>query len=206
VSDERTAWFEALYAAAEAGEARIPWDRDVPGGVLRAWAEERGLDGGGRRAVVVGAGGGADAEFVSSLGYDTVAFDIAPTAVRLAQARHPDSHVTYVVADLLHPPEEWHKAFDLVVESINVQALPLSIRPDAIAGVGRLVAPGGTLIAIEAVREEADGPVDGPPWPLTRAEIESFAVNGLELVRVDLVDDPRPPGEVRWRAELRRPL
>ena len=45
------------------------------------------------------------------------------------------------------------------------------------------------------------------PWPLTRAEVESFP--GLEPVRVEeLYDDEQPPGGVagtrRWRAQFRR--
>jgi SAM-dependent methyltransferase len=194
-----TGWFEPLYAAAAAGERQIPWDRDVPGGVLVEWA--RDLDGRGRRAVVPGCGGGADAEFVAGLGFDTVGFDIAPTAIEIARDRHPGSHVEYVTADLFDLPDEWLEAFDLVVESINVQALPDSLRPQAIAAVAQLVAPGGTLFVTEAVRADGEPPADGPPWPLTRAEIESFGAGGLELVQIDIVDGP---GSQRWRAEFSR--
>ena len=111
----------------------------------------------------------------------------------------------YVTADLFELPREWLGAFDLVVESINVQALPDPPRPQAIAGVARLVAPGGTLFVTEAVRADGEPPADGPPWPLTRAEIESFGAGGLEQVRIDIVEDPRQPGSRRWRAEFSRP-
>ena len=43
-------------------------------------------------------------------------------------------------------------------------------------------------------------PPDGP-WPLTRGEVESFAADGLELVRLE---DFRDLEAHRWRAELRR--
>lgn len=200
-----TGWFEPLYAAAAVGEAQIPWDRDVPGGVLLEWAQARDLDGRGRRAVVPGCGGGADAEFVAGLGFETVGFDIAPTAIELARRRHPGTSVEYVTADLLDLPGEWLGAFDLVVESINVQALPDPPRPRAIASVAQLVAPGGTLFVTEAVRDEGEAPADGPPWPLTRAEVESFGAGGLEQVRIEIVEDPRQPGSRRWRAEFNRP-
>jgi SAM-dependent methyltransferase len=194
-----TGWFEPLYAAAAEGHAQIPWDRDVPGGVLVEWAQ--GLDGCGRRAVVVGSAGGADAEFVAGLGFETVGFDIAPAAVELARSRHPGSRVDYVTADLLDLPSDWVGAFDLVVESINVQALPDSLRPQAIANVARLVAPGGTLFVTEAVRDDGEPPADGPPWPLTRGEIESFGAGALEPVRIEIVE---APGSQRWRAEFSR--
>ena len=63
-----------------------------------------------------------------------------------------------------------------------------------------MVAPGGTLLVIADAREE-DGDPGMMPWPLTRAELESF---GHPPVRIeDLYDDEDPPIR-RWRAEFRR--
>jgi 2-polyprenyl-3-methyl-5-hydroxy-6-metoxy-1,4-benzoquinol methylase len=112
-SENPTGWFERLYAAAANGEVAVPWDRGKPFGMLVQWAEEHELDGRGQRALVVGCGLGYDAEYIAGLGFDTVAFDIAETAVRVAGRRFPDSRVHYQVADLLNPPELWLQAFDL---------------------------------------------------------------------------------------------
>ena len=117
-------WFERFYRAAAAGEVELPWDRAEPHRLLIRWAAERRLDGSGRRAIVVGCGPGADAEYVARLGFQVVAFDIAETAIRLARQRYPGSAVRYQAADLLHPPGEWRHAFDLVVEITTAQALP----------------------------------------------------------------------------------
>ena len=190
--------FERLYEAAVRGEWEVPWDREEPRPRLVEWA--RGLDGEGRRALVVGAGFGTDAEFVSGLGFDTTAFDVAPTAVRLARERHPGSRVDYVVADVLDPPEAWRQDFDLVVECLTAQSIPDDPRPRAIANIAAMVAPGGTLLVIASGRDEEDGPVQGPPWPLTRAEVESFTTGGLEVVEIEAF-----PEHPRWRAEFRRP-
>ena len=195
-------WFERRYAAAERGEAAIPWDRGSPNPVLVRWAEERGLDGAGRRALVVGSGLGSDAELVAAHGFDTVAFDVSPTAVKLARERFPGSRVEYVVADLLDPPEEWRRAFDLVVESLTAQSLPDPPRREAIAAVSGMVAPGGTLIVNAAIAGDQDFG-DGPPWPLTRAEVEAFATGGVRAVRIEIVAGGAP-GERRWRAEFTR--
>ncbi len=46
-----------------------------------------------QRAVVIGCGLGADAEYVASLGFDTTSFDISGTAIRLARQRFPGSAV-----------------------------------------------------------------------------------------------------------------
>jgi SAM-dependent methyltransferase len=199
MTDDPTGWFEPLYAAAERGEREVPWDRDEPREGLVEWAEAHSLDGSGLGAVVVGCGFGADAEYLSSLGFDVTAFDVAPTAVRAAQERHPGSAVHYVTADLLEFPAAWGEAFAFVFDALTVQSLPDSVRPHVIRNVGRLVAPRGTLLTIASARDEADGPVDGPPWPLTRADLESFASGGVETVRIEQLPGPR------WRAEFRRP-
>ena len=191
-----TGWFEKLYAEAGAGTAEVPWDVPEPSRFLAAWARERGLDGGGRSALVVGCGLGRDAEFLAGLGFQVTAFDISETAVRTARERNPGSPVTYVPADLLDPPAQWRGRFDLVVESNNVQALPAEVRARAIANVGPMVAPGGTLLVLAAA---AIGSDEGPPWPLTRAEIDAF---GLTVVSVERLSDPGDPLHARWRAEF----
>lgn len=201
---EATGWFEPLYAAAARGEAGVPWDRGAPSPQLVEWTAAHGLDGAGRRALVVGAGLGHDAEHVAGLGFDTVAFDISPTAVRLAREHYPASRVNYVVADLFELRAEWEAAFDLVVENITVQALPADVRPRAIRAISGTVAPGGALLVLAAARDEGD-PADGPPWPLVRAEVESFATGGVEAVRVEDLRGMPPPWGRRWRAEFTRP-
>jgi ubiquinone/menaquinone biosynthesis C-methylase UbiE len=143
-------------------------------------------------------------EYLASLGYLTTAFDISPAAVEQTRTRFPDSAVTYDVADLLALPRGWLGAFDLVVESMNVQALPEPPRGDAIRGVTGLVAPGGTLLVIafgsDGAAADRDA-ADGPPWPLVRSEIDAFGANGLDLVSVERVF---PDDDLRWRATFRR--
>lgn len=203
--DDPTGWFERLYVAAGQGEAVVPWDHEEPQRLLAEWGH--GLTGSGRRALVVGCGFGRDAEFIAGLGFDTDAFDYSTTAVAAARARHAASPVRYRAADLFDPPDEWHGAFDLVVESLTVQSLPLALHAAAINVVTGFVAPGGTLIVIANARGAEDGPedgpVDGPPWPLTRPEIDSFGAV-LRTVRIEDLTDPQNPTIRRWRAEFRR--
>ena len=198
-----SAWFEELYVKAEAGEAEVPWDKGAPNPKLVDWGPP---DGAGLRALVVGSGLGDDAEYVAGRGYDTTAFDVAPTAIATTKRRFPDSPVHYLAANLLEPPAEWSQAFDLVVENITVQALPPEYHAEASTRIADFVAPGGTLLVLSAAREPDETP-DGPPWPLTRTEVDAFAVGtGLEAVRVeDLFDANVSPFAHRWRAEFRRP-
>jgi SAM-dependent methyltransferase len=191
-------WFDALYDAGAAGEITMPWDRVEAHPLLVDWAHARAIEGTRRRAVVVGSGLGADAERTAGLGFETTAFDISPRAVELARARFPDSAVHYVVGDLLDPPPGWLRGFDLVVEIITAQALPDPPRRQAIVNVGRLVAPRGTLLAIEAIDSETEPANRPPPWPLVRAEIDAFATDGLTCVSVEQING-------HWRAEFTRP-
>ncbi|WP_233576475.1 class I SAM-dependent methyltransferase [Saccharopolyspora rhizosphaerae] len=196
-----TGWFEPLYAAASGGEAVVPWDWEEPHALLPEWGRE--VDGSGRSALVVGCGYGRDAEFLASLGFRTTAFDISDTAVREARARHADSSVEYVTADLLNPPAEWVGGFDLVLESITVQSMPLSLRAEATRRVAEVVAPGGRLLVISGVRAEG-AEVDGPPWPLTRSEVEAFAGGDLKADRIEELPLPANPEVRSWRALFTR--
>jgi SAM-dependent methyltransferase len=204
---DATGWFEQLYADAVAGKTSVPWDRGRANELLVQWASGQYRDeplhaAGGARALVVGCGLGEDAEYIVRLGFATTAFDIAPTAIVTARSRFPGSLVDYQVADLLAPPDRWSQAFDLVVESITVQALPDPPRAAALARLGEFVAPDGMLIVIARRREQ--GAADsGPPWSLTRAEIDSIATGGLHQVSVQTIE-PGPVPSRRWLAEFRR--
>jgi SAM-dependent methyltransferase len=198
---DATGWFERLYAQAADGQAVVPWDRRAPHPLLVEWIEQR-PDLSGRRTLVVGSGLGDDAAYLAAQGYRVIAFDISGSAIEAARQRFPTSPVDFRVADLLNPPAEWREHFDFVVETYTTQALPVRLRPTVVLHVGRFVAPGGTLLVL-AVARDNDEPVDGPPWPLSRADIESFAVNGLEKVSLEEIRDP--PETHRWRAVLTRP-
>ncbi|MEV0799406.1 class I SAM-dependent methyltransferase [Kribbella sp. NPDC050281] len=204
--DDPTGWFDRLYSAAEDGAAVVPWDRGTAHPMLAEWVDESHPDGTGKTALIVGAGTGWDAELIADLGYETTAFDISPTAVQAAHRNHPGSKAQYVTADLLAPPAVWHRAFDLVVEIYTVQALPIDLQPAAIKQVGEQVAPDGTLLVIAASRPDdvPDSAVDGPPWPLTRSAIQSFATPDLRLIQLDQSPSPADPTILRWRAEYLR--
>jgi hypothetical protein len=197
-ANDPTAWFERLYASGVAGEVGLPWDTDGPRPALAEWAA--GLDGHGKRAIVVGAGLGQNSELIAGLGFATVAFDISPTAISVVRQRFPHSTVDYLTADLLDPPAAWTGAFDLVVEVFTVQALPEPLREPATAAVAGFTAPGGTLIVIARARFDDEPVRENPPWPLTRAQIDAFATRGLSTVRVELLDGRW------WRATFTRPV
>jgi SAM-dependent methyltransferase len=198
VTSDSSDLFEAMYASAEAGGARPPWDYGAPRPQLVEWVEAQALSGDGREALVVGCGYGADAELLQRLGFRTTAFDFAATAIAGARRTHPASGVAYLVADVLDLPPDWEGRFDLVVESLTVQSMPPAQHSLAARTIAALVAPGGTLLVLATTRED-DAEVTGPPWPLTRAEVEAFAGGGLGIRTIERIENG-----TWWRAELSR--
>lgn len=200
---EPTRWIEELWATAERDEVDLPWDRTDPFPDVAQFVADLG-PGDGRRAVVVGAALGADAEALARAGWDTVAFDISPSAVRLAQQRYPESSVHYREGNLLELSDDLVGAFELVVEVFTVQAMPPSVRAQAAAGIRRLLAPGGTAVVVQFVRGDAD-PDEGPPWLLDRAEMEAFAGDDVVLASLEERPAPREDRVIPiWFAILRR--
>lgn len=200
---EPTRWFEEIWSAGARDEIEVPWDRQTAYAPVVAFVDAAG-PADGRRAVVVGAGLGADAELLADRGYSTIAFDIAPSAVELARRRHPDSAVTYRVVDLLDLPSDLVGAFDVVIEVFTVQAMPRTLRSAAIAGVRRLLAPGGEALVIQFVRPD-DAADEGPPWLFDRSEMESFAADDVRLIRLGTHPHPsRSEGLPLWVGVLRR--
>jgi SAM-dependent methyltransferase len=197
-----TAWFDQLYAAAEAGEAVVPWDHGGPQPYLVEWTARHAVDGHGRAALVVGSGPGFDAEHLASVGFATTAFDISPTAVASARRRFPQTRVHYQVADLLDPPSSFAAAFDLVLESLTVQSLPVDYHVRTIRSVASFVAPGGTLLVLASARH-GNAQAEGPPWPLSHDEVSAFAAGTLAVQQIEELPGTGPTPTC-WRAELRR--
>jgi SAM-dependent methyltransferase len=198
VTSEPSDMFEAMYAGAEAGGAKPPWDYGAPRPQLVEWAEAQNLAGGNREALVVGCGYGADAEFLASLGFRATGFDFAPTAIAGARRRYPASRVSYLIADVLDLPRGWQGRFELVIESLTVQSMPPEQHSVAARSIAALVAQGGTLLVLATTREE-HSQVKGPPWPLTRAELDLFANGDLVMHRLERIESG-----AWWRAELSR--
>jgi SAM-dependent methyltransferase len=193
-----TGWFELLYKEAEQGQNVVPWaDRGANPSLLDFWSvnpqstQEK-------KALVIACGLGDDAEQLAAWGFDTTAFDISETAMRMACRRFPESKVTYAVADLFHPPSAWEQKFDFVFEANTVQALPLTLRAQAIQKIASFVRPGGKLLAIVRGREE-DEPLGELPLPLTQAEMKEFVSAGLTENRFEEYFDKEDPPARRFR-------
>ena len=191
-------WFEALYSRAESDAALIPWADLEPNPNLVSWLDDNKIIGSGS-ALKIGSGLGDDAEELSRRGFETIAFDISPTASAWSQRRFPASSVSYNVMDLFSTPHEWQGKFDFVMESYTLQVLPPILRAKAIQCIASFVASGGTLLVIARGKEVSE-PEGKMPWPLTRAELLLFNNYGLKEVSFeDYMDSEQPPVR-RFRA------
>ncbi|ABA24155.1 Thiopurine S-methyltransferase [Trichormus variabilis ATCC 29413] len=178
---EPLAWFEVVYAEAQGDTTQIPWAKLTPHPYLQEWLTNHQPFPSGQKALVIGCGLGDDAEALSKLGFAVTAFDISPTAIAWCGERFPNSNVNYIVADLLAIPPQWHLSFDFVFECRNIQALPLNVRAEVITSVASVVAPDGTLLLINRVRETEAEP-SGPPWPLSESELKQLENLGLQPI------------------------
>ncbi|MDT9295198.1 MAG: class I SAM-dependent methyltransferase [Arthrospira platensis PCC 7345] len=187
-----TAWFESLYAESQGDPSLIPWATLVAHPQLQQWLKNHAIEDDNKTAVVLGCGLGDDAEALADFGFQVTAFDISPTAIAWCRERFPNSQVNYTVADLLDPDPNWREKFDFVLESRITQSMPLQVRSQAIKAIANLVAPDGILLLITRFRDTEAAP-DGPPWPLSEAELSAFKTCGLtEINRHEFVAENRP--------------
>jgi len=85
-----------------------------------------------------------------------------------------------------------------------VQAFTGELRSKAIEAIAEFVAPGGRLLVIARGCGEGEPETPGPPWPLTREEIDGFRRAGLEEELFEDYTEPEPPWVRRFRALYRR--
>ncbi len=186
-------WFERLYTTAGDDTSLIPWGDMGPNPNFVSWPGRAELETRGKRALQIGCGLGDDAEFLSGMGFDVTAFDIAPTAIEWCRNRFPGSTVSYEIADLLAPPVEWRGHYDFVLEVYTIQALPRDLREAALQQLAGFVAPGGDLLVVGRLTDDGSA-TDSLPWPLMPSELATLWGLGLRELNVeDYVDDEDPP-------------
>lgn len=185
-------WFEEFYARAEGDINKVYWADLKPSPLLLDWIGKRPTQG-GKRAITIGCGLGDDAEALAEHGYDTVAFDISPSAIAMCRQRYPKSSVDYRVADLLDLPAQWRRGFDLVYECNTIQILTGPNRVRALEAIAELAAPRGEII-VSCRSRNSDDTSETFPIALDKNEIDGFVRVGLsESFFMAYDDDQNPP-------------
>ena len=150
----------------------------------------------GARALVMGSGRGHEAlvlaQFAQQASAHVVALDIAPTAVRIAQAAAAAAGLSAVLSvverDLFAQEATGVLApaqYDLIVEHCCFCAIVPERRDEYIAQVTRLLKPGGRLIALFYCHPYPGG----PPFASSPTEIAGRLQAGFSLTYTETPSD-----------------
>jgi SAM-dependent methyltransferase len=145
----------------------MPWEKGEPSpGLVDFLAAHPDLP---RGAVCVpGCGTGHDVREFARAGFAVFGFDLAPSAIPLAEHRTRTAGLkaTFQLADFLRDPPP--RKFDWLFEHTLFCAIQPSDRDAYVQAVQRWLKPGGIYLAVNYLE---CGP-DGPPWPSTREELQ----------------------------------
>lgn len=149
----------------------MPWEKGAPSPGLEDFLVAhpelpRGTVG------VPGCGTGHDVRAFAKAGFAVTGFDLAPSAIALAQQGTQVAGLAadFQLVDFLRgdPPQK----YDWLFEHTLFCAIQPHERDDYVRAVLRWLRPGGQYLAVNYL----DCGPDGPPWPTTRAEqLDRFA-------------------------------
>jgi SAM-dependent methyltransferase len=185
------------------GERWPGWDTGRVAPELKKAVEE-GAAGRGR-AVVLGCGGGNNAIYLASKGFDVTGVEVAPTALTRAaeKAREAGVSVRWIVADVLALPDL--APFDLIFDRGCYHHVRQYNAAGYVESVRRLSRPGTRLLLLAGrPDEERRG---GPPR-IKEKEIRSdfsalFEFEWFREIRFDL-RNPDAKGPLAWSVMMRR--
>jgi SAM-dependent methyltransferase len=142
------------------------WEKGEPSpGLLDFLAMHSQLSPGS--VLVPGCGTGHDVRAWARAGFDALGYDIAPSAIRLAEekTRNTGLQAKFALGDFLtdSPPRQ----FDWLFEHTLFCAVQTDRRDDYVRAVLRWLKPGGQFLAVHYLIPDEDG----PPFGTTREEV-----------------------------------
>ena len=189
-------FWEGLYAGGDDG-----WELGTPAPPLAAWLDAGGAfapasPGDAARIAVPGAGRGHDARLLARRGYRVWGFDFAPAAIADATrlAAVDGVEVTFEQRDIFTLGRDCAGRFDGVWEYTCFCAIDPARREEYARLVHAVLRPGGTLLACFYPLREG---TDGPPFPVSREEVEHLLAPGFLIV-----ESGPPAGSVERRRGL----
>ena len=175
------AFWEEIYARGGDG-----WELGTPAPPLAAWLEAGGgftaVDGAGpARVAVPGSGRGHDARLLARRGYRVWGFDFASAAIADARAlaENEGVEVSYEERDIFTLARDRAGFFDAVWEYTCFCAIDPARRAEYARLVHAIMRPGGTFLACFYPLREGS---DGPPFPVSRPEIERVLAPHFDTV------------------------
>ncbi len=182
-------------------QGQTGWHRDEVNEKLRRHAA-RLEPAPNRRILVPLCGASKDLGFLAAAGWEPVGVEVAEEAVaRLfegarpcaeAASVHTDGAVTVVCADFFACDLSRFAPFGAVYDRGALVAIPPRLRRPYAERIAELVAPGARGLVVTV---EYDGPPDlGPPFSVTRDDLERLFGAAFRVERIECVPDSSPPG------------
>ena len=201
MSEEPGAWdlvgrFEAAY------EATPPWDIGAPQPAFAKLAADGRLRG---RVLDVGCGTGEHVLLAAEVGCEAVGMDIAPRAIRLAEAKATQRRLgaRFIVEDARHLGS-LGEHFDIAVDCGLFHVFDDADRPPFVESLAQMVRPGGRYFMLCFSEEEPPG---WGPRRVTQAEIRVAFVHGWDVETIETTElhvTVRTEPIRAWFATIRR--
>jgi len=170
--------------------AFTPWERGGVSLALRRFVASSRP----RVVLVPGCGSARELTLMCEAGWDATAIDFSSEAVARARALAGPWADRILQADFfVYVPE---KPLDLVYEQAFLCALPRARRPDVARRWGELLGQGGLLAGYFYF----DDAPKGPPFGITRGELDALLRPAFECITDEAVEDSIPvfAGKERW--------
>ena len=196
MAQDRVAEFDASYAGTP------PWDIGRPQPAFAALAASGNLRG---RVLDVGCGTGEHVLMAAELGLDATGIDIAPSAIRLAEAKARERGVgaRFLVGDAC-ALDTLGERFDTVLDCGLFHVFEPEDRPRFVASLAAAVAQGGRYSMLCFSEHEPDG---WGPHRVTQDEIREAFSDGWTVESVDaseLFITLRPNPVAAWSSSIVR--
>ena len=136
------------------------------------------------RVLVPGCGRGHDARLLARHGFDVVAVDFSPAALRDARAlaRREGVRVEFLERDLFTLDRDFVNAFDGVWEYTCFCAIDPRRRGEYVRTLARVLRPGGWLLGCFFPLRALTA---GPPFQVTRADVRRCFVPPFRIERAE---------------------
>lgn len=172
-------WWERLYRTTDVSQ--LPWyttelDPDI-GASLEAHGPAHG------RVLDLGTGPGTHAVGLAKLGYEVVATDISPSAVRaaVAHAKKSGAKIDFRVDNILNSKLA-AASFDAIVDRGTFHVLSPEARPLYVVTVHRILRP-QALLYLKTFSDKEPG--DEGPYRLSPGELRSYFREAFDVLSIE---------------------
>ncbi len=158
----------------------MPWEKGAPHPGLIHFLKMNPVRG---RVLVPGCGTGHDVRALAATADEVVGLDLAPSAITRAKQQPAVGGESYVRGDFFALPPKLRAAFDVVFEHTCFCAIDPSLREKYVASVADALNPGGHLLAVFYLDPGLDPGETGPPFGVTREELDTLFSPRFTLLR-----------------------